>query len=287
MDSLRFEKMQLKKLAAEIGCRPVEIQTLLNDLDEHYRFWEELKVNKDTGEFKRYKDGTIKKRTISPSDERLSRLQKNLTNRILVKIPLPSNIHGGVKGKSNVTNAVSHKGKKYTFATDLQEFYPNISSRQIVDAFLKLGYTDHYAHWIAKLTTWNHEVPQGAPSSGHIANIVFLQTDLKLITLCNLHHITYTRYVDDLTFSSSENFEEHIPKILNIIINDGFKISRRKTEFAPLQNITGIDVFNNKIDAPEKILKKVLEENQSQDPAKPYTNYYRYIQNVNARKRQK
>jgi len=287
MDSSQFKKMQLKKLAADIGCRTIEIRTLLNDLDVHYRSWDELKINKKNGDFKRYQDGTLKKRTISPPDERLAKLQTNLTSRILAKIPLPLNVHGGVKGKSNVTNAVLHKGKKYVFTTDLQEFYPNISSRQIVNAFLELGYTNHYAHWIAKLTTWNHQVPQGAPSSGHIANIVFLQTDIKLIDLCDQHDITYTRYVDDLTFSSAKNFDEHIPKILEIILKDGFKVSRRKTKLAPLQNITGIDVFNNKIDAPEKILRKVLEESQTEDPVKPYTNYHRYIQNVNKRKRSK
>jgi len=285
MNSSLFKKMQLKKLAADIGCSPAEIQFLLSDIDSHYRSWVEQKVNKKTGDFKRYKDGTIKQRIISPSDARLAILQTKFKDQVLNNIPLPPNIHGGVRGKSNITNAVPHKGKKYIFTTDLQDFYPNITSRQIVDAFLKLGYSNHYAHWVAKLTTWQHQVPQGAPTSGHIANVVFLQTDLKLIALCERHKITYTRYVDDLTFSSPMNFSAQIQEILDIVMNAGFHISRRKTDLGPIQNITGIDVFNNRIDAPEKIKKKVLEESESEDPGKPYTNYFSRIQLANQQKK--
>lgn len=198
---------------------------------------------------------------------------------------MPPHIHGGVSGKSNITNALPHKGKKYVLTTDLQDFYPNISPKHIVNAILRLGYSHHYAHWIAKLTTWKHQVPQGAPTSGHIANIVFLQTDEKLIELCERYDITYTRYVDDLTFSSPQNFEAKIPEILNIIMTGGFKINRRKTKFSAKQNITGIEVFNNRIDAPSKIKSKMEEESLTDAPSKPYTNYYTRIQKANGLKR--
>jgi RNA-directed DNA polymerase len=277
MNSSLFKKKQLNLLASEIGCSVEEIVAITADIDQHYRQWVEQKINKKTGKPKTYSDGTIKQRVISPPLLKLGIIQTKIKDRILAKIPLPENIHGGVRGKSNITNALPHKGKKYIFTTDLQDFFPNISSRQIVDSFLKLGYSDHYSHWMAKLVTWQYQVPQGAPTSSHIANIVFLQTDMKLIELCNRHNITYTRYVDDLTFSSSINFEEHVQEILDIVISDGFKISRRKTNLKPLQNVTGIDIFNNKIDASAKIKLKVEEERQSDDPAKPYTNYYNRI----------
>ena len=285
MNSSLFKKTQLKLLASEIGCTAEEIKAITTQIDKHYRQWVERKLNKKTGKPKTYKDGTIKQRTISPPLSQLSIIQTKIKDRILAKITLPENIHGGVRGKSNITNALPHKGKKYIFTTDLQDFFPNISSRQVVDAFMKLGYSDHYAHWIAKLVTWQHQVPQGAPTSSHIANIVFLQTDIKLIELCNQHNITYTRYVDDLTFSSPEDFEDHIQGILDIVIKDEFKISRRKTNLGALQNVTGIDIFNNRIDAPEKIKIKVVEESQNNPLAKPYTHYYGRIQNANRRKR--
>jgi RNA-directed DNA polymerase len=277
MNSSLFKKKQLNLLASEIGCAVEEIVAIAAEIDQHYRQWVEQKINKKTGKPKTYKDGTIKQRVISPPLLKLATLQTKIKDRILANIPLPENIHGGVRGKSNITNALPHKGKKYIFTTDLQDFFPNISSRQVVDSFLKLGYSDHYAHWIAKLVTWQYQVPQGAPTSSHIANIVFLQTDIKLIELCSRHNVTYTRYVDDLTFSSSENFELQVQDILDIVIKDGFKISRRKTNLSPLQNVTGIDVFNNKIDAPLKIKLKVREESKTNDPAKPYTNYYNRI----------
>lgn len=281
MNSSLFKKKQLNLLASEIGCSVDEMIAIADEIDQHYRQWVELKINKKTGKPKTYKDGTIKQRVISPPLAKLATIQTKIKDRILANIPLPENIHGGVRGKSNITNALPHKGKKYIFTTDLQDFFPNISPRQVVNSFMKLGYSDHYAHWMAKLVTWQYEIPQGAPTSSHIANIVFLQTDHKLIEICKRYNITYTRYVDDLTFSSSNNFEEHIQEILDIVINDGFKISRRKTNLKPLQNVTGIDVFNNRIDAPAKIKLKVEEESQMDDPAKPYTHYYNRILKAN------
>src|SRR5690606_32967363 len=102
-----------------------------------------------------------------------------------------------------------------------------------------------------KLTTWKYELPQGTPTSSHLANLVFLETDFRLIELCNQNNIVYTRYVDDLTFSSSICFKHLLNDILYIVISGGFKISYRKTKYEGFQNITGIDVFNNYIDAPE------------------------------------
>ena len=284
MNSSLFKKTQLKLLASEIGCTAEEIITITAQIDQHYRQWVEQKLNKKTGKPKTYRDGTIKQRTISPPLKQLAVIQTKIKDRILANITLPGGIHGGVRGKSNITNALQHKGKKYILTTDLQDFFPNISSKQVVDAFMKLGYSDHYAHWIAKLVTWQYQVPQGAPTSSHIANIVFLQTDLKLMELCDRHDITYTRYVDDLTFSSSQNFESQVKEILDIVINDGFKISRRKTNLGGFLNVTGILIFNNKIDAPEKIKMTVIEESQSDDKVKPYTNYYNQIQKADKKR---
>jgi RNA-directed DNA polymerase len=93
---------------------------------------------------------------------------------------------------------------------------------------VSLKFSPHLAHWLTKLTTWDHELPQGTPTSTHIANLVFLDTDIQLINLCNANNITYTRYVDDLTFSSPQDFKHLLNDILNIVIVNDFKLSYRK-----------------------------------------------------------
>jgi len=281
MNSSHFKRSQLKHLCSIIGCLPGEIEYITDNLDDYYKEWVENKVDKTSGDFKKYKDGTIKQRTIRPSLNRLKVIQSSIKNKILSTIPLPENIHGGVKGKNNITNAKVHQGNKYQFTTDLQNFYPSINCKQVYKMFLSLEYSNHFAHWLTKLTTWKNELPQGTPTSTHIANLVFLESDYLLIPFCENHNITYTRYVDDLTFSSQKDFKLFLPELLQIINNGGFKLNYRKTKYQGDQTVTGIEVFNNYIDGPEKIKDKVKVERESDSNNKPYTNYLNRIRRTN------
>lgn len=268
-----------------IGESKNDLDNIIKNIDSHYNEWIEEKIDKKTGQFKTYLDGTIKKRVIRPSKKRLKGIQSKIKDRILSKIELPDNVHGGVKKKSNITNAKQHQGNKYLFATDLKDFYPSIKSKIIHETFVKLGYNKQFAFYMTKLTTWKGELPQGTPTSTHISNIIFLATDNKLIEICNENNITYTRYIDDLTFSSQKDIQEFIPIFLNIIKESGVKISYRKTEYKGNQNITGIDIFLNKIDAPEKIILKAEEENISEKKIKPYNSYLNNIRKTNNKKK--
>ncbi|HEY4324356.1 MAG TPA: reverse transcriptase family protein [Mucilaginibacter sp.] len=281
MNSLQYKVNELKKLCSIIGVKPKDVEQIVLNIDNYYKEWVEKKVDKKTGEFKRYSDGSIKERTLRPSLNELKTIQTSIKNKILGLIEFPDNVHGGIKRRSNISNAKSHQGKKYQFTTDLQEFYPNITPLRVYDNFRKLGFSSHFSHWLTKLTTWKHELPQGAPTSTIIANIVFLGTDLELISLCKQHGITYTRYVDDLTFSSQQDFKYLLNDILQIITNNKFKLNYRKTKYKGNQTITGIEVFLNKIDAPETIREKAQKELATSAIVKPYTNYLNNIRKTN------
>lgn len=287
MNSSQFKKSQFKLFCADIGFDPKKVEYISENIDNYYNEWFEKKRDKKDGGFKKYKDGTLKTRVIRPSLKELKLIHKRIKDRILTPIELPVQIHGGVKKRSNVTNAKTHQGNKYQFTTDLQGFYPGIKFNRIYNTFLKLGFSNHYSHWLTKLTSWKSELPQGTPTSTHIANLVFLETDLRLIDLCNKNNIIYTRYIDDLTFSSPKCFKHVLNDILQIIIEGRFKISYRKTKYAGKQNITGIDVFNNFIDAPEKIRQKLQDEITNKKNHKPYTNYLNNIRKTNKRKSDK
>jgi RNA-directed DNA polymerase len=284
MNSSQYKEAQLRYLCSIIGCQPYEVIYITSHIDDYYTEWFEKKQDKKTGDFKRYKDGTLKLRPIRPSRKRLEIIQKAIKDKILSPIPLPENIHGGVKGKSNITNAKPHQGNKYQFTTDLLGFYPSVKYNHIYHTFLSLGYSNHFAHWLTKLTTWKYELPQGTSTSPHLANLAFLEIDKILIPFCKSNNLIYTRYVDDLTFSSQVDFKPILNDILDIITSCGYKISYRKTSYKGDQSITGINVFNNFIDAPQKIKDKAKSEKLFDNKVRPYSNYLNSIRRTNKRK---
>jgi RNA-directed DNA polymerase len=282
MKSSQFKKSQLNYLASLLYCKPGEIEYLCDNIRDYYDKWIEQKIDKVTGLLKTYPDGTPKQRVIRPSFNKLKQIQKSIKINILGKVELPENIQGGVKKKTNITNAKKHQGNKYQFATDLQDFFPSVTHTQIYNLFLSLGYSNHIAHWLTKLTSIEFELPQGTPTSTAIANLVFYEIDKKLIALSKANNLTYTRFVDDLTFSSGKDFRPLTNRILDLVRAGGFKISYRKTKYKGNQTLTGIEVFNNYIDAPGKIKSKAKEESKSGQPGnRPYTQYLERIRQTN------
>jgi RNA-directed DNA polymerase len=285
MNSSQFKEHQFLQFCKVVGSNSKELTYILGNLDQYYDEWSEKKIDKSTGDFKRYKDGTLKERVIRPPKHRLKEIQTRIKDRLLAPVELPKNIHGGVKRKSNITNAKPHKGHKYQFVTDASNFYPSISNRAVHRMLLKIGMTNHFANWITKLTTWKGEVPQGAPTSTHIANLVFLETDLKLNEFCSIHNLTYTRFIDDLTFSSQQDFQPLLDEILSIIKKGGFKVNHRKTEYGGKQLVTGILPGINSFKAPKAIRDKAQLEAIENKAIKPYTHYVKAIERVDQAKR--
>lgn len=280
----QYKKSEFKKFCALVSFKPASVLKISSQIENYYKEWEELKYDKVTGAPKAYMDGTVKKRMIRPSLGDLRLIQSRIKNKILTPIALPNQIHGGVKKRSNITNAKPHQGNKYIFTTDLQTFYPSIRANRVYSAFCDLNFSPFFSAWLTKFTTWKNELPQGTPTSTHVANVVFLKTDQRLIEFCQLHGLTYTRYVDDLTFSSQQDFKHLLNDILGIVTSDGFKLSYRKTKYQGSQTVTGIDVFLNKIDAPSKILDKAKLEIESESKNKPYNNYVNNIRSTNKKK---
>jgi RNA-directed DNA polymerase len=275
-----FKKKEFSKLCFVLGLKRSEIRTLLESIDKNYNVWSEVKTDKQNRP-KTYLDGTVKKRTFRNPSVLLKLVQKRIKINIIDKVKLPSSVHGGVKKRSNITNAKAHQGNKYLFETDLQEFYPNINMEVVYQTFLDLGYSTHFSHWLTKLTTKDNQLPQGSPASLGISNLVFMKTDDKLNEFCKTNSITFTRYVDDLTFSAQQDFGDKIQAILNIVINDNFKISRRKTVYDSKQTITGIQPFLNKIDAPKHLIEKSKVEIETNAEKKLYTQYRKNILKTN------
>ena len=167
----------------------------------------------------RYRIFTIPKRsggerTISAPQQQLALLQKNLARLITDCVDeiesqniYRKNIsHGFHKNRSIVTNARSHRKRRYVLNVDLEDFFPSINFGRVRGYFIH----DHnfrlhpkIATIIAQITCHNNSLPQGSPSSPIISNLIGHILDSRLARLAKTHGSHYTRYADDLTFSTN------------------------------------------------------------------------------------
>jgi len=185
----------------------------------------------------------------------------------------PINTHGFVLKKSNITNAQAHIDKNYIYTIDLKDFFPSIHQSRFWKRlqFPPYNLSDkkvEIASLISNLiffqTPTKEEknfLPQGAPTSPIVSNIICEQLDRRLLGLAKRFNVQYTRYADDITFSSNHNVyqknSEFIIELNRIIINEKFEVNPQKTRLQKRgyrQEVTGI-VVNNKANVRREYIK--------------------------------
>lgn len=263
------------------------VNAILHQVDIYYTEKREEKIDKRTGEPRRDKDGNIIYRRLFPCRGSLEKIQGLIQNQILGVITYPEYVQGGVKGRSYATNARMHMGKRYKLHTDIQSFFPSISYEMVYLALRRQGFRKPVAKLITKLATYKGFVPQGTRTATSLANLVFFHfADQKIYSLCKIHNITYTRFVDDIFCSSPTDFKPLIPEILALITEPGFSISPNKTGYgtSPII-ITGVLTKNNVLDVPEDWGQKVNDPNRSEKSRQGLINHRKYVRKVSKRKK--
>ncbi len=226
----------------------------------------------------KYRTFTIPKRSggersISAPDARLKLLQKkvsNLLNDCLMEIEggFSSPAHGFKPTRSIFTNAAHHRGRRYVLNLDLEDFFPSIHFGRISGYLEKsrhFGLDQKIARNLANLLCHNSSLPQGAPSSPVVSNLLARMLDVHLARLAKRYRLTYTRYADDLTFSTNLRvFPEAVAKqtaehewelgddLIAAIKGCGFRINEKKTRMlyrTSRQEVTGL-VVNDRISVP-------------------------------------
>ncbi len=239
-----------KHLAYELKVDISEIDHIISNIDTFYYQKETIKKNGNNEP--KLKNGIVQKRVLNPSIKRLKVIQKRLQKNIFQKLTIPIYAFGAIKGKDNISNAKRHQGKKFIFTTDLTNFFPSVNHKQVFEMFISFDFSPSVARYLTQLTTYKGKLPQGAPTSPIVANLVFVKTGKKLQKFANKNNLTFTSFVDDLTFSSPTDFKERAGEILEIIKADGFKISHKKTNYkTKFPVVTGIIVKNNRLDLPK------------------------------------
>jgi RNA-directed DNA polymerase len=202
------------------------------------------------------KDGSEKVREIFDPVWPLKYTQKQI-NGYIQKITLPSSMFGGVAGKNNIRNASLHRENKYFLTIDLKNYFGNITNKQINQTLRNYGLSWDAARIITKLTTLNGHLPQGAPTSTPLANLVFSVTALKLEAFCVNRDITFTNFVDDLTFSAKKDFRDLTSQLLDILRQDGFFVNYNKIHYRRNScEITGLIVKNGQMYLQKEMLQR-------------------------------
>lgn len=166
-----------------------------------------------------------KGRPIAEPLGKLRVLQKRL-KKLLAQIELPEYMHGGVKGRSPVTNARLHVGKAAVLNFDIRQFFPSVKPRYVYKMFYeRLRFPADVAHWLTKLVTFKDQLPQGAPTSTVVANLVVLPLCRRLEILASKHNSDYGQFVDDGTLSGPIYLENLRGLIEKIIRQEGFQAS--------------------------------------------------------------
>ncbi|MBS1646734.1 MAG: RNA-directed DNA polymerase [Bacteroidetes bacterium] len=161
-----------------------------------------------------------------------------------------------------VENAKPHTGKKHILNMDLKDFFPSISASRIKSVFASsyFNFSEQIATALALLTTYEGKLPIGAPTSPVISNFVCFQLDADLKNFCETTGLQFTRYADDLTFSSNLLISnETVLDIINLIKKNGFEINEKKLRLKSSnrkQTVTGLTV-NERVNIDRKLLKKV------------------------------
>jgi hypothetical protein len=216
-------------------------------------------------------------RLICAPKKQLRWVQRQILDKVLAPAGAHDAAHGFVQGRSTVTNAAVHRGAELILKFDLSDFFPTIHYYRVVGLFTRLGYpvgdgrfhtednAKQVAPSLARLccytpdpSAWGQSrLPQGAPTSPAISNLVCRRLDARLTGLATRNGGRYTRYADDLTFSFPEDkvalgrFRWWVDQICHqegFLINQGkFRVIRR----AQRQLVTGI-VVNDELRIPRE-----------------------------------
>ncbi|WP_394845053.1 hypothetical protein LZC95_49375 [Pendulispora brunnea] len=173
----------------------------------------------------------------------LKRLQRVVLRELLDSLEVHPAAHGFVPGRSTVTNAQAHVGARIVVKMDLVDFFPTVHFGRLTGLFEHYGAGKEAAKTLAAIVTyrpklpdgrvaWPSVLPQGAPTSPALSNLVCRRMDARLTALATKAGATYTRYADDLTFSFGEEPSQGLGHFLwwvnQIIGQEGFVENLKK-----------------------------------------------------------
>ncbi len=243
-----------------------------------------------------YRNFTIRKRSggrrwISVPAPTLLAAQTWIAQRVLRHVPVHAAAYGYVHKKSLplLSNAQKHIGASWLLHMDVKDFFSNISEVQVFRVFKELQYPDLLAFELARLCTrvtprrkgtrWVRKevsgvesyrskligsLPQGAPTSPALSNLVCRSLDAEIETLARSHNATYTRYADDLCFSLVKADRGLIlaikREVASVLHRHGLSCNSKKTRVVPpgaRKVVTGVVINGDRPSIPRELRDRI------------------------------
>jgi S1-C subfamily serine protease len=214
-------------------------------------------------------------RQISAPNKRLKYLQRLLLPVLETMYRPRIVVNGFCKDRSAITNAKAHRGRRHVVNIDLKDFFPSISEIRVKNLLIAIGVHRDVANTICILCCWKHGLPQGAPTSPILSNMICLKLDLQISKFCKANRIRFTRYADDLSFSTFGNpaalFDEMplaagkfdleflASSIETAITKNGFEINEEKLRYfneRSRREVTGI-IINQKLNVRRSFVRNI------------------------------
>ncbi|MCO8189146.1 retron St85 family RNA-directed DNA polymerase [Streptococcus suis] len=201
-------------------------------------------------------------RELTVPSKNIKKIQRWILEFILYSNLCDDCVTGFIPTKSIVENALPHLGHDYIYKFDLKDFFPSIPRSKVFYLFKNLGYTAELSNYLASFCCYNDSLPQGAPTSPYIANLICKRLDNRLKILCERNGFTYTRYADDITVSGDFKIV-HFRNLFETIIEDsGFTINELKTKLirnGQRKIVTGV-VVNEKPTISRDYIRELKKE---------------------------
>lgn len=208
----------------------------------------------------RYREFFVAKRTggqrrILAPEPQLKQLQRLILYRLLARLKVHAAATGFEPGRSIVHNAQAHCGRQIVLRWDVKDFFAATSSRRVYRHFRRIGWNRAAANLLVRLCTQDGGLPQGAPTSPRLSNLVNYRLDARLSARVARMGGVYTRYADDITVSFAEDQSvRHVDRcVREVVESEGYRLHRHKKSSIrrrhQCQLVTGL-VVNDRVNLP-------------------------------------
>ena len=241
---------ELSSLEKDLGVSSKALYTLSYHRDKHYRT---VFIPKGNGE----------KRELHVPDNFLKTVQTKIAENILCDEPISVYAKAYRKGGSIFVNASEHIGKKEILKLDIRHFFDHIIYPLVKEKVFPLErFSEQNRILLSVLCIYKDALPQGAPSSPIISNIIMRDFDNTVGEWCSKRNISYTRYCDDMTFSGEFNAKEVVEFVKSELWNMHFHLNGRKSVLLKKGQkmiVTGL-IVNEKENVPSYYRRKLRQE---------------------------
>lgn len=241
---------EFSSLENDLGFSRRTLYTAANHMHRHYH---SVKIPKGNGDY----------RQLYVPSEALKMLQRCIDSRLLSLEEISPYATAYKLGGSTKLNAQSHVGKSVLLKLDIKHFFDNIGYKLLKErVFTEKRYSEQIRSLLSILCLYMGALPQGAPTSPTISNIIMRDFDNTVGEWCREKGIAYTRYCDDMTFSGDFEPQEVIKLVKRELKKLDLSLNKKKTIVArkgQKQTVTGI-VVNEKLSIPNLYKKQIRQE---------------------------